>query len=111
MTTHLEKFNHSLTSELIDYIKRAHTIRSTSIIAEIDVIVVRQYAANAVEHRQSTIAGIENTYRTCILRKLHLEVLFELFHNVADDALNVLSHPGIHERHCIVVGIEDEGKA
>ena len=65
VATQLKQTYNSLTRELIDDIERARTVRRTSIVAEIHIVVLRQKVSDTVENGQSAIARIKNAYRSC----------------------------------------------
>ena len=62
LTAHLEELLYGLTREFIDDIKRARAIRSSCVVAKIDIIVLRQQLSDAMQYGQSAIAGIKNAY-------------------------------------------------
>ena len=63
MTTHLEQAHHSLARKLVDDIKRAGTIGSTSIITQIKVVILGQQLANTMQNGQSAISAVKNADR------------------------------------------------
>ena len=63
----LEQIAYRLTRELVHDIKRARTVRSACIVAQIDLVVLWQQFLYLVINCQSTITGIEDSYRTGIL--------------------------------------------
>lgn len=49
LATHLKKLDDGLPRELINHLERAGAIGSTRVVAQIDVVVLRQELPNAVE--------------------------------------------------------------
>ena len=61
VTPHLEQLDDSLSRELIDHLKRARSVGSTGIVAQIHVIVLGQQLTDAVQNGQSAVAAIEDS--------------------------------------------------
>ena len=60
VTPHLKEAQHSLTGELVNDFERTGTVGCTGIIAEVQVVVLGQQLAYAVQNGQSAVAAIEN---------------------------------------------------
>ena len=77
MASHAEQFLHCLTSELIYDVERPWTIRSTGVVAEIEIVVLRQQLTHLMKDGQSAIAGIEHSDRTCFTCRFnHSSMMF-----------------------------------
>ena len=59
-----EEFLNSLTGEIENELEAAGAIGSAGIVAEIDVIVLRQPAADFLEDGEASVTGVENSDRT-----------------------------------------------
>ena len=70
VATHREELDDCLAGELIDDVERAWSVRRTGVVAKVYVVVVGQQLADTVEDSQSTIAGVEHSYWSRILREL-----------------------------------------
>ena len=67
MATHLKKTLHGLPSELVDHLERTGTIGRTSIIAQVEVVVLGQQLADTMQNGQPTISAVKNTDRSWLL--------------------------------------------
>ena len=64
MAAHLEETEHGLTRELIDDIKRTGAIGCTSIITQVQIVVLGQALTDGMQDGKTTIATIEHPYGT-----------------------------------------------
>ena len=58
--THIKKTPHSLKREFINTLEAARTIGRTGIVAQVEVVVLRQVASYLPEYRQATVAAVKD---------------------------------------------------
>ena len=60
MATHLEQFHNGLPCEFIDHLEGTGAIGCTGIIAQIQIVVLGQQLADAMQNGQSPIPAVED---------------------------------------------------
>ena len=64
-TSQLEKLAYGLKRKIINHFERTGAIRRTGIIAQINIVVLRQQLAYLSQYGQSSVSGIEYANRSC----------------------------------------------
>ena len=61
---HGEELYDGFARELVHHVERARPVRRTGVVAEVQVVVLRQHAAHLVQDGKSAVAGVEHSDRT-----------------------------------------------
>ena len=71
----VEEVQHRLFGKLIDNLKRPCTVRGPGIVAQIEVVVLRQPLAHLFENGEAAVSRVEDTdrpYRRMLVLHIHL---------------------------------------
>ena len=63
LATHIEEFLHGLARKLVHYLVRARSVRRAGVVAEVEIIILWQQLANAVQNGKSAVSAVEDAYR------------------------------------------------
>ena len=90
-------------SKFVDDVERTRAVGRTGIIAQIEVVVLGQQLADAMQNGQPTVSAVENADRSWRLAK-HRSLLQQLLYSLSD----VLAYSSIQPGSHIAVCVDDE---
>ena len=77
LASHLKQSLYGLTCELIDHLERTGTIGRTGVVAQIEIVIVGQQLAYAVEDGESSVSAVEDADGAgCLAECSHVEYFF-----------------------------------